>query len=71
MFYFLESGRFSVLTLGFANLSPGAQSMMGPRAARYRAASIARAAMLYRRAHKRGEISAEGTKETPALYGHI
>ena len=39
--------------------------MMGPRAARYRAASIARAAMLYRRALKRGEIPAEGTKETP------
>lgn len=39
--------------------------MMGPRAARYRAASLTRAAMLYRRALKRGEVSAEGTKETP------
>ena len=39
--------------------------MMGPRAARYRAASITRAAMLYRRALKRGEIPSEGTKETP------
>ena len=39
--------------------------MMGPRAARYRAASIARAAMLYRRALKRGEIAAERTKEIP------
>jgi hypothetical protein len=39
--------------------------MMGPRAARYRAASLTRAAMLYRRALKRGEVPAEGTKETP------
>ena len=40
---------------------------MGPRAARYRVASLTRAAMLYRRALnlKRGEVPAEGTKETP------
>ncbi|KAH9977527.1 acyltransferase ChoActase/COT/CPT [Russula compacta] len=35
------------------------------RAARYRAASLTRAAMLYRRSLKRGEVSAEGTKDTP------
>jgi carnitine O-acetyltransferase len=38
---------------------------MGPRAARYRAASLTRAAMFYRRAIKRGEVPAEGTKDTP------
>lgn len=39
--------------------------MMGPRATRYRAASLTRAAMLYRRALKRGEVPAEGTKDAP------
>jgi len=39
--------------------------MMGPRATRYRAASLARAAMLYRRALKRGEVPAEGTNDAP------
>lgn len=39
--------------------------MMGPHAARFRAASLTRAAMLYRRALKRGEIPVEGNKETP------
>ena len=49
---------------GFAD-PPNAQGMLGPRAARYRAASLTRAAMLYRRALKRGEVPAEGTKDTP------
>ena len=39
--------------------------MMGPRATRYRAASLTRAAMLYRRALRRGEVPAEGTKDAP------
>jgi len=39
--------------------------MMGPRATRYRAASLTRAAMLYRRALMRGELPAEGTKDAP------
>ena len=49
---------------GFADL-PSAQGITGPRAARYRAASLTRAAILYRRSLKRGEVSAEGTKDTP------
>ena len=44
---------------------PHANSRLGPRAARYRAASLTRAAMLYRRALKRGELLAEGTKDAP------
>jgi len=39
---------------------------MGPRAARHRAASLTRAAMLYRRSLKRGEVPPEGTKEAPS-----
>lgn len=49
---------------GFAD-PPNAQGIMGPRATRYRAASLARAAMLYRRSLKRGEVPAEGTKDAP------
>ncbi|KAF8493204.1 acyltransferase ChoActase/COT/CPT [Russula emetica] len=49
---------------GFAD-PPNAQGMMGPRATRYRAASLTRAAMLYRRALKRGEVPAEGAKDAP------
>ena len=49
---------------GFAD-PPNAQGLLGPHAARYRAASLTRAAMLYRRALKRGEVPAEGTKDTP------
>src|SRR5258708_3484465 len=49
---------------GFAD-PPSAQGLLGPRAARYRAASLTRAAMLYRRALKRGEVPAEGSKDTP------
>ncbi len=41
--------------------------MIGPRAARHRTASLTRAAMLYRRALKRGEVPAEGTKDDPLL----
>ncbi|KAI0251797.1 carnitine acetyl transferase [Lactifluus subvellereus] len=49
---------------GFAE-PPSTQGITGPRAARNRAASLTRAAMLYRRALKRGEVPAEGTKDTP------
>lgn len=49
---------------GFAE-QPTSHSMLGPRAARYRAASLTRAAMLYRHALKRGELPAEGTKDSP------
>lgn len=49
---------------GFAS-PPSTQRITGPRAARNRAASLTRAAMLYRHALKRGEVPAEGTKDTP------
>ncbi|KAI0272336.1 acyltransferase ChoActase/COT/CPT [Gloeopeniophorella convolvens] len=42
-----------------------AGELAGPAAARYRAASLTRAAMLYRAALKRGEVPAEGTKDAP------
>ncbi|KAH9004490.1 acyltransferase ChoActase/COT/CPT [Lactarius hatsudake] len=50
---------------GFVDPPNAAQGLLGPSAARYRAASLTRAAMLYRRALKRGEVPAEGTKDTP------
>ncbi|KAI0306076.1 carnitine acetyl transferase [Multifurca ochricompacta] len=49
---------------GFAD-PPSAQGLLGPSTARHRAASLTRAAMLYRRALKRGEVPAEGTQDTP------
>ncbi|KAI9510514.1 acyltransferase ChoActase/COT/CPT [Russula earlei] len=49
---------------GFSD-PPNVQSIMGPHAVRYRAASLTRAAMLYRRSLKRGQVPPEGINHSP------